>query len=62
MADWYDKALEEFIEEASTYLKVSPEKFTEIYGYLSNIGLVDYDIEKEYLYDNFSDEEETTDE
>jgi len=53
MSDWYDKAYEEFMQDLWSFNSVSPEDAKKIYGYLSDIGLIDYDNEKEYLYDNY---------
>ena len=58
MSDWYDKALEEFMIDLHLFNSVSPEDAKKIYSYLVNEGLIDYDVEKEYLYDNYVEEQE----
>lgn len=58
MADWYDKALEEFQIDGYLASEVSHTDFQRVYSYLSDCGLIDYDIEKEYLYDNYVEDEE----
>lgn len=56
MADWYDTALKEFKQDLWTFNEVAPEAADKIYNYLCEIGLIDYDTEKEYLWDNYADE------
>lgn len=51
--DWYDKAREEFLFDLYIHTETDPNSANKIYSYLSEIGLVDYDVEKEFLYDNY---------
>lgn len=62
MADWYDNAKKEFMLDLWTFTETDPETAQKIYSYLVNEGLIDYDIEKEYLYDNYVEEDENEEE
>lgn len=62
MADWYDNAKKEFMLDLWTFTETDPEAAQKIYSYLVNEGLIDYDIEKEYLYDNYAEEDENEEE
>lgn len=55
--DWYHEAREEFLKDLYLFNDVAEEDARKIYGYLCEQGLVDYDIEKEYLWDNYVEEE-----
>lgn len=61
MSDWYDKAYEEFMYDGPLFSEVSPEDFKKVYSFLSNEGLIDYDTEKDYLYDKYTEDEEDED-
>lgn len=61
MSDWYDKALEEFKIDGYLASEVSPEEFNRVYAFLSNVGLIDYDVEKEYLYNEYTEGEDDID-
>lgn len=56
--DWYKPAREEFMKDLWLFTNVTPEAAQNVYSYLVNEGLIDYDAEKEYLYDNYVEEEE----
>lgn len=58
MADWYDTAKKEFMLDLWTFTETTPEAAEKIYAYLVNEGLIDYDIEKEFLYDNYVEDGE----
>lgn len=58
MSDWYDTSKEILFNEAAKETNLSIEQVKEIYSFLSNIGLIDYDIEKEILYDRYVCKEE----
>ena len=53
--DWYETARAEFLQDLGDFNNVTREDAKRIYAYLAEIGLVDYDIEKEYLFDNYTD-------
>lgn len=55
--DWYTTARKEFMLDLWFGAEVSPEDAERVYTYLSNVGLIDYDIEKEYLWENYVEEE-----
>jgi hypothetical protein len=59
-SDWYDKAKKELLETLSGIVSANdtPEESARaVYSYLSEIDMIDYDIEKEVLWDQFCDEE-----
>lgn len=55
--DWYSTALDEFMLDLWTFTDADPETAKRVYSYLVNEGLIDYDVEKDYLYDNYVEEE-----
>ncbi len=55
MADWYDNAKKEFMLDLWTFNDVDPDAAQRVYSYLVNEGLIEYDVEKEFLYDNYVD-------
>lgn len=57
--DWYNKALEEFMTDAVIDTGVKRYDIEAVYNYLCNIGLVDYDIEKEFLYNTYVEDDES---
>jgi len=58
MADWYDNGLVELRKEACEAAEITEEQFIAVYGFLSEIGLIDYDIEKEILFERYGGEDE----
>ena len=58
MTDWYDKAYEEFMFDGPLFSGVSPEAFKKVYHFPYNEGLIDYDTEKEYLYEGYVEDED----
>ena len=54
----YDRMIE-YISEASV---LSIGQVRDVYAVMHNIGLIDYDIEKEVVWEQFSDEESEEDE
>ena len=52
MNDWYDRAHQRLMDELETMCG------TEAYSFLVNIGMIDYDIEKEVLIDRYEEEED----
>ena len=58
MADWYDNGLAQLQEEAATETGLDVETFLKAYSWLVNVGLIDYDVEKEFIYDRYGDEED----
>lgn len=51
--DWYDKAYKELIEDIQYSTGLTADAIMRVYSYLSNVGLIDYDIEKEFLYNTY---------
>lgn len=58
MSDWYTRALEFLTEEAIEQTGVNETQFNVVYSFLNEIGLIDYDIEKEVLYERYVNEYE----
>lgn len=58
MSDWYTRALEFLTEEAIEQTGVNEAQFNVVYSFLNQIGLIDYDIEKEVLYERYVNEYE----
>lgn len=58
MTDWYDDAYKDFMRDGPLFSGVSTEDFQKVYAFLSNEGLIDYDTEKEYLFDQYVEEDE----
>lgn len=58
--DWFDNALEELYVQASRDTNLGYDEVVRVYSYLSDLGFIDYDTEKEILWDLFveSDEED----
>lgn len=57
MSDWFDEAQESLKSEAVAATGVTADQFNAVYGFLSEIGLIDYDTEKEVLYERYVDDE-----
>lgn len=55
--DWYDDALEQLKEDAVEETGLTREQFDNAYSFLFNFGLIDYDVEKDLLYDTYVDPE-----
>jgi hypothetical protein len=48
---WYDAGRAKMREEACSDLEIDAETFDRVYTWLSGIGLIDYDIEKDVIQD-----------
>lgn len=55
--DWYDKGREELFFELWDLVEAKMEDVKTIYSHLCEIGLIDYDIEKEILHERYQDED-----
>lgn len=53
MADWFDAATKCLIDEAVADTGLTAEQFNAAYSFLNEVGLIDYDIEKEVLYERY---------
>lgn len=49
--DWYDKQLNQLHQTISEVTGTDLNKVKEIYSYLVEVGLIDYDVEKELFWD-----------
>jgi len=58
MKDWYETALKELMFDLYIAAEVTPEQAQRVYTALSKMGLIDYDLEKEYLYDAYVEDNE----
>lgn len=58
MGNWFDESYEKLIEDIAEIAEISIEAVKEVYSYLSNIGLIDYDVEKEVFWDLYGSEED----
>jgi len=59
--DWYTKARNDFMQDLWSFNEVSPEDAQTIYSYLVNVGLIDYDVEKDFLWDEYVEDEDKDD-
>ena len=53
--DWYTDALEELKDDGAEESGLSREQFDSAYAFLFNMGVIDYDVEKDILYDVYVD-------
>lgn len=52
--DWFDKAYEEFVGfDLAVDAEVSPEDSKAVFRSLVNFGLIDYDTQKEFLWEEY---------
>lgn len=58
MSDWYEEGYDELIDDISDETKVSKDNVKLVYSYLVNVGIIDYDIEKEVIFDLYGKGEE----
>lgn len=56
MADWYEKGMNILLDDIHEATEVDKDTVSIIYSHLVNIGLIDYDVEKEYILENYWDE------
>lgn len=56
MADWFDRGLEDFHREMADEFGVELDLVRTLYYYLSNEGFIDYDTEKELIYERYGEE------
>lgn len=62
MSNWFDESYEKLIADIAEIAEISVEAVKEVYSHLSNIGLIDYDVEKEVFWDLYGSEEDLNDE
>jgi hypothetical protein len=58
MSDWYEEGYDQLIEDIVKETKVSKDHVKLVYSYLVNVGIIDYDIEKEVIFGLYGEEEE----
>jgi len=58
MSDWYTERQKLLVEEATSELDVTEEDFQKVYSFLTELGLIDYDIEKDIFWERYMDNEE----
>lgn len=56
-ADWYDDGLGELKVECAEETGLTIEQVSAVYAFLSEIGLIDYDIEKDVIFERYGDDE-----
>lgn len=56
MSDWFAKSKDELIFDMRIDVGLTEEQARGAYAYLYNVGLIDYDIEKEVLWDLYGEE------
>lgn len=57
MSDWFSTAQVAMYTELEAETGVSQEAAKSVYAFLSEIGLIDYDVEKEIFYERYIDED-----
>lgn len=58
MSDWYDAGKAEYIRDLAAATRIPREQVERIYAVLTEDSLIDYDIEKDFLYNRYVSEEE----
>lgn len=51
MSDWFDRGVHQLHWDCSVETEVPVEDVKKIYSYLAEVGLIDYDVEKEVVWD-----------
>ena len=49
------------MQDLWSFNEFSPEDAQTIYSYLVNVGLIDYDVEKDFLWDEYVEDEDKDD-
>lgn len=53
MSDWFDDAATEIRKEIAEQCGITYAQANAVYGFLCEAGLIDYDVEKEVLWDRY---------
>jgi hypothetical protein len=53
ISDWYTGALEQLKDDGAEESGLTREQFDAAYAFLFNFGVIDYDIEKDMLYETY---------
>lgn len=56
MSDWYDEGVNKIRIELAEAAGITAEQANKAYGFLNEVGLIDYDIEKDVLYERYNEE------
>lgn len=56
MSDWFDPGYEKMLNYISEASGLSLGQVKDVYAVMHGIGLIDYDVEKEVVFEQFSDE------
>jgi len=57
MSDWYDAGKAEYMRDLAAATRIPQEQIERLYSLLCEDGLIDYDVEKEFLFDRYENEE-----
>lgn len=58
MSNWFDTGYDEMIQYISEASGLSIGQVRDVYAVIHGLGLIDYDTEKEVVFEQFSDEED----
>lgn len=62
MTDWYDESQNELMFDIAMNAGIDQGVARKVYDYLTEIGIIDYDIEKEMLWELYGSEMEGAEE
>lgn len=54
--NWYDRAYERLLLDIAEFCDITEHDARNVYSYLVNVGLIDYDIEKD-VFSNWSEDD-----
>ena len=57
MADWYDVGMSKLQKELMEEAGITERQAIDAYAFLSEVGLIDYDVEKEVISDRYEDDQ-----
>lgn len=58
MSDWFEDGLRRLQAELAEETGITLEYAVAAYGFLSEVGLIDYDVEKEVISERYGDEDD----
>lgn len=58
MSDWFVEGYDKMMDYISEASGLSPGQVSDVYAVMHSLGLIDYDIEKEVISEQFCDEED----
>lgn len=56
--DWFSRGRDQLIKDIAEESLLSENEVSMVYSFLVNKGLIDYDTEKEYFFENYESEDE----